>query len=47
MRSIGTRLAAWYALAATVTLACLFVVGYQLLEPVGEDVLLQAYVHEP
>jgi len=32
MRSIGTRLAAWYALAATVTLACLFVVGYQLLE---------------
>lgn len=32
MRSIGTRLAAWYALAATVTLACLFIVGYQLLE---------------
>jgi len=32
MRSISTRLAAWYALAATVTLACLFVVGYQLLE---------------
>ncbi|TLY75872.1 MAG: HAMP domain-containing protein [Gammaproteobacteria bacterium] len=32
MRSIGTRLAAWYALAATVTLACLFVVGYQLLQ---------------
>jgi two-component system heavy metal sensor histidine kinase CusS len=26
------RLAAWYALAATVTLACLFVVGYQLLQ---------------
>jgi signal transduction histidine kinase len=25
------RLAAWYALAATITLACLFVVGYQLL----------------
>jgi len=32
MGSISTRLAAWYALAATVTLACLFVVGYQLLE---------------
>ena len=32
MRSISTRLAAWYALAATLTLACLFVVGYQLLE---------------
>jgi signal transduction histidine kinase len=32
MRSISTRLAAWYAIAATVTLACLFVVGYQLLE---------------
>ena len=26
------RLAAWYALAATITLACLFVVGYQLLQ---------------
>ena len=32
MRSISTRLAAWYALAATVTLACLFIIGYQLLE---------------
>jgi two-component system heavy metal sensor histidine kinase CusS len=32
MRSISTRLAAWYALAATITLACLFIVGYQLLE---------------
>jgi signal transduction histidine kinase len=32
MRSISTRLAVWYTLAATVTLACLFVVGYQLLE---------------
>jgi len=29
--SIGMRLAGWYAIAATVTLACLFVVGYQLL----------------
>ena len=32
MRSIGTRLAVWYASAATLTLACLFVVGYQLLK---------------
>ncbi len=32
MRSISTRLAVWYASAATLTLACLFVVGYQLLE---------------
>ena len=32
MKSISTRLAAWYAMAATVTLACLFVVGYHLLE---------------
>ncbi len=32
MRSISTRLAVWYALAATLTLACLFVVGYQLLQ---------------
>lgn len=32
MKSIGTRLAIWYALAATITLACLFVVGYRLLE---------------
>jgi signal transduction histidine kinase len=32
VKSISIRLAAWYALAATVTLACLFVVGYQLLE---------------
>jgi two-component system heavy metal sensor histidine kinase CusS len=28
----GVRLAALYALAATITLACLFVVGYELLE---------------
>ena len=32
MRSISTRLAVWYASAATLTLACLFVVGYQLLQ---------------
>ncbi|MFT3790830.1 MAG: ATP-binding protein [Rudaea sp.] len=29
--SLGTRLAAWYAFAATLTLACLFVIGYELL----------------
>jgi signal transduction histidine kinase len=29
---LGVRLAAWYAIAATITLACLFVVGYELLE---------------
>jgi len=29
--SLGMRLAGWYALAATVTLACLFVAGYELL----------------
>lgn len=29
--SFGFRLAAWYALAATVTLACLFVIGHELL----------------
>ena len=32
MRSIGARLAFWYASAATATLACLFVAGYYLLE---------------
>ena len=32
MRSISTRLAVWYAAAATLTLASLFVVGYQLLQ---------------
>lgn len=32
LRSISLRLAAWYAFAATITLAGLFVVGYQLLE---------------
>jgi signal transduction histidine kinase len=32
MRSISARLAVWYALAATTTLACLFVAGYYLLE---------------
>jgi two-component system heavy metal sensor histidine kinase CusS len=32
MRSIGARLTFWYALSATVTLAVLFLAGYQLLE---------------
>ena len=32
MKSISTRLTFWYALTATATLACLFVVGYFLLE---------------
>jgi signal transduction histidine kinase len=31
VRSIGARLALWYAAASTATLACLFVVGYYLL----------------
>ncbi|WP_249352186.1 MULTISPECIES: ATP-binding protein [unclassified Rudaea] len=31
IHSIGMRLAVWYAFAATITLACLFVVGYELL----------------
>ncbi len=32
MKSISARLTLWYALTATATLACLFVVGYFLLE---------------
>jgi len=32
MRSIGARLTFWYALSATITMAILFVAGYQLLE---------------
>ena len=32
LRSISTRLAVWYACAATITLATLFAAGYQLLE---------------
>lgn len=32
MRSIRTRITFWYALSATLTLACLFVVGYHLLQ---------------
>ncbi len=32
MKSIGTRIALWYACAATTTLACMSVVGYHFLE---------------
>jgi len=32
MKSIGVRLAFWYALSATLTMAVLFAAGYQLLE---------------
>jgi hypothetical protein len=32
VKSIGTRLTVWYAFSATVTLACLFVAGYYMLE---------------
>lgn len=32
MKSLGARLAAWYAFAATATLACLFLAGYYLLQ---------------
>ena len=32
MKSIGSRITVWYAITATVTLACLFVVGHYLLE---------------
>jgi two-component system heavy metal sensor histidine kinase CusS len=32
MKSIGTRIAVWYASAATITLASLFLAGYLLLE---------------
>jgi two-component system heavy metal sensor histidine kinase CusS len=32
MKSIGSRITAWYAVAATVTLACLFAAGHYLLQ---------------
>lgn len=44
-RSISLRLTAWYAIAATITLAGLFAVGYQLLEGYlihGRDQLIHA-----
>ena len=32
MKTIGRRIAVWYAIAATVSLACLFAIGHYLLE---------------
>ena len=32
MKTIGRRIAVWYAVAATLSLACLFAVGHYLLE---------------
>lgn len=45
MKSIGARLALWYAAAATATFACLFLVGYYLLHSYlihGLDLLNQS-----
>jgi signal transduction histidine kinase len=49
MRSIGARIAVWYACAATATLAVLFVAGYGLLERHllhGLDLLIEAESQE-
>lgn len=49
MKSIGARLALWYAAAATATLAMLFVVGYYLLNGLlihGLDLLNQSEFNE-
>ena len=49
MKSIGARLALWYAAASTVTLACLFIVGYYLLRGYlihGLDLLNQSEYQE-
>jgi two-component system heavy metal sensor histidine kinase CusS len=49
MKSIGTRIAAWYATAATATLACLFIAGYLLLQKQlvhGVDLLIEAQFRE-
>lgn len=49
MKSIGARLALWYAAAATATLAVLFVAGYYLLESYlihGLDLLNQSEFNE-
>ena len=32
MKSIGARITFWFVLSITLTLACLFVAGYQLLQ---------------
>lgn len=49
MKSIGARLALWYATASTATLACLFIVGYYLLHGYlihGLDLLNQSEFEE-
>lgn len=49
MKTIGARLAVWYALASTATLACLLVAGYYLLEDHlvhGVDALNNAKLRE-
>ena len=49
MKSIGTRIAAWYATAATATLALLFIAGYLLLEKQlvhGLDLLIESEFRE-
>lgn len=47
MRSIGARLAFWYALSVGATLLALFAAGYQLLEgrlTHGLDQIVRAHV---
>lgn len=49
MRSIGKRIAAWYATAATATLAALFVIGYVMLDAQlvhGLDLLIETEFRE-
>jgi len=49
MKSIGTRIAAWYATAATATLAILFIAGYLMLEKQlihGVDLLIETQFSE-
>lgn len=49
MKSIGTRIAAWYATAATATLAILFIAGYLMLEKQlihGMDLLIATQYSE-
>jgi two-component system heavy metal sensor histidine kinase CusS len=49
MRSIGARIAVWYACAATATLAALFIAGYQFLQAHlihGLDLLNEAEFHQ-
>ena len=49
LNSIGARIAAWYACAATATLACLFVAGYQFLQSHllhGLDLMNEAEFHQ-